>query len=651
MVARFHYDDAVFERLLQDRLRPDEQQDVTLHVEGCTTCQSKLEVLAEEGMCWEDVRNFLTDLEQPEPMQDCNPADFNSVWIGFLEPSERPDSLGRFGRYEILEVLGRGGTGIVMRGHDPSLDRQCAIKVLSPELAASAAARKRFSREAKSAAAVVHEHVVPIQTVDEEQGLPYLVMPVLEGRSLENRVRKNGPLDVKEILRIGRQIASGLAAAHAQGLIHRDVKPANILLNHGVERVVITDFGLARAADDASMTQSSTLVGTPQYMSPEQAKGESLDVRSDLFSLGSVLYFMATGHSPFRAETTMGILNRITSDTPRSLTDHNPEIQQWFDQIVRKLLAKCPEDRYASAADVKMLLSDWLAHLQDPARVPRPSEPKTNEGNGRLRIAKWIAAALGGFFFLWAGITVVLETGKGTLTIENHANDVAVRIKQGNKIYDQLTVQKGEKDIRLAAGKYVVEIEGEHDGISIENGNVMLTRGDQKLVRIIEDRHVGIQYTRYPYSGTRPSFHSDMIKIEGDWVEIPSKDRQPSDVPLRLRIQNGGYIIQWQGKVGSSQLTEILSGVVNFGSTSRDIEFLSSDGSYFFPKYQPPNGTIYNYRFSGTYKLDDEQLVIEFDRAEVPPKFLLESIPITILFKRSSESPATFITGKDNDLP
>ncbi len=484
MVARFHYEDAIFERLLQDKLRPQEQQDITRHIESCTECQSKLETLAENGVDWNELRDYLKPSETATSHGQSKNK--NSIWVGFLQPSDHPDSLGRFGRYEILEILGRGGTGIVMRGYDPSLDRQSAIKVLSPELAASAAARQRFSREAKSAAAVVHEHVVPIQTVDQEQGLPYLVMPVLEGRSLEDRIRNNGPLEVKEVLRIGRQIASGLAAAHHQGLVHRDVKPANILLHNGVERVVITDFGLARTVDDASMTQSGTLVGTPQYMSPEQARGESLDARSDLFSLGSVLYSMLVGHSPFRAETTMGVLNRITGDQPRRLTEQNPEIPLWLDQIIRRLLSKRPEDRYQTAAEVESLLGQWLAHLQDPTGTPRPSEPPPTETGGGSRRRKLILAVIGGFALLLAGIFVVLETNKGTLTIQSDADDIAVRITQGDQVARQLTVVQGNNQVRLAAGKYVVEIEGAHDGLTIENGQVTLTRGDQQLVRIVE---------------------------------------------------------------------------------------------------------------------------------------------------------------------
>ncbi len=154
-----------------------------------------------------------------------------------------------------------------------------------------------------------------------------------------------GPLSLKEILRIGLQIAAGLAAAHEQGLVHRDVKPANILLENGVERVKITDFGLARAVDDASLTQSGVVAGTPMYMSPEQAEGEPVDLRSDLFSLGSVLYALCTGRPPFRAPSTVAVLKRVCEETPRPIREINPDLPAWLEQLVTRLHAKNPADR------------------------------------------------------------------------------------------------------------------------------------------------------------------------------------------------------------------------------------------------------------------------------------------------------------------
>src|SRR5262249_54877775 len=231
------------------------------------------------------------------------------------------DALGRIGHYHVLAVNGRGGMGMVLKAFDKELQRVVAIKVMAPHLAATGMARKRFRREAQAAAAVRDEHVIDIHAVEEVNGLPYLVMEYVSGISLQDRLDQSGPLELKEILRIGMQTASGLAKAHAQGLIHRDIKPSNILLENGVQRVKITDFGLARAVDDASLTQSGVIAGTPQYMAPEQARGEAVDQRADLFSLGSVLYAMCTGRPPFRASSWMAVLKRVCDDTPRPVRE------------------------------------------------------------------------------------------------------------------------------------------------------------------------------------------------------------------------------------------------------------------------------------------------------------------------------------------
>src|SRR5262249_53781598 len=201
--------------------------------------------------------------------------------------------------------------------------------------------------------------------------VPYLVMEFIDGQNLEALLRGGGPLEVKEVLRIGIQVASGLAAAHKQGLVHRDIKPANILLENHVERVKLTDFGLARAADDASLTQSGLIAGTPLYMSPEQAAAEPLDHRSDLFSLGSVLYEMCTGRPAFRAPTTVAVIRRVCDEAPRPIREVNPDIPEPLCRVIERLHAKRPADRFQTAAGVAELLSRHLAQLQQPGIVPR----------------------------------------------------------------------------------------------------------------------------------------------------------------------------------------------------------------------------------------------------------------------------------------
>ena len=259
-----------------------------------------------------------------------------------LAPPSHPEMLGRLGRYEVERLIGVGGMGVVFKAFDTELNRPVAIKVLAPHLTGNGAARQRFAREARAAAAVVHEHAVAIHNVESDGVAPFLVMQFVAGESLQQPLDREGPLDICEILRIDLQTASGLAAAHAQGLVHRDVKPSNILLEQGIERALPTDFGLARANDDASLTHTGYHPGTPQYMSPEQARGETIDARSDLSSLGSVLYTMCTGRTPFRAETNYGILRRITDNEPRAIQETNPAVPEWLVALVARLHAKSP---------------------------------------------------------------------------------------------------------------------------------------------------------------------------------------------------------------------------------------------------------------------------------------------------------------------
>lgn len=294
--------------------------------------------------------------------------------LDFLTPCETPGRIGLLAQYEILGILGRGGMGVVLRGLDVKLNRVVAIKVLAPQLAANAMSRRLFLREAQAAAAVSHQHVVAIHAVDEFNGLPYFVMEYVFGSTLQEKIGSVGALELAQILRISTQIASGLAAAHAQGLVHRDIKPANILLENGIERVKITDFGLARSIDDVRITQPGVVYGTPLYMSPEQAQGERVDQRSDLFSLGSVMYAMTTGRPPFRGDTGLAVLKRVCDETPRPIQEIVPEVPDWLSAIIGKLLEKNPANRFSSAQEVAELLGRCLSELQQNGRVESPGE-------------------------------------------------------------------------------------------------------------------------------------------------------------------------------------------------------------------------------------------------------------------------------------
>ncbi|MFK8110926.1 MAG: serine/threonine-protein kinase [Rubripirellula sp.] len=391
------------EAFLQDKLDRSEEHALIQHLGQCNACRTLMEASAAEERTWDDASLYLEDQAFDSILlssagdgseydrQASESVQINSV-LGVLSPTDDPNMLGRLGTYEVSGVIGAGGMGVVLKGHDRSLDRTIAIKVLAPHLATSGAARKRFARESKAAAAVIHPNVIAIHGVSNDAALPYLVMPYIRGLSLQRRLDQQGPLEPAEILRIGHQVAGGLAAAHAQGLVHRDIKPANILLADGVERVAITDFGLARAVDDATMTRSGVIAGTPQYMSPEQAKGEAIDARSDLFSLGSMMYAMCTGHPPFRAETSFGVLRRITDDEPRDIRESNPNIPAWLCRLIGMLLQKNSDARFQNAGEVERILHACMAHLEQPSTQPLPdllceTPPKYP------RLGKWLACA------------------------------------------------------------------------------------------------------------------------------------------------------------------------------------------------------------------------------------------------------------------
>lgn len=381
------------------------------HVTDCPACQAQLEALA-GGSGWLEarVKTHAARRATPELLEKAILAlEAESGSIGlrvgsssppkldFLQPTEQPGALGKFGPYDVMAHVASGGMGIVLKARDPRLDRVVALKILPPALLANPLARARFVREARAAAAVVHEHVVPIYAVDECGGLPYIVMQFVQGQPLSDRIRATGSLRLEEILRIGSQTAAGLAAAHAQGLIHRDVKPGNVLLENSVERVKLTDFGLARAVDDASLTRAGELAGTPEFMAPEQAGGLAVDHRTDLFSLGSVLYAMATGSSPFPGDTLFAVIRKVCETQPTPVHEINSAMPRWLSGIIARLMAKAPTERFQTAQEVGELLERYLARVQrgELGELPGNARPSSPTFRVRKRAAFGAAAVLG----------------------------------------------------------------------------------------------------------------------------------------------------------------------------------------------------------------------------------------------------------------
>jgi serine/threonine protein kinase len=357
-----------YRRFLAGQLVDREARSLREHLGTCMKCRTLFENLETETGTPPADKADQGDTAPVDPgtiaqtPEDGTIGDEATLDLSFLHPSKQQQSLGRIGEYEVLSVLGEGGMGIVFKGFDESLRRFVAIKVLAPHLASSQKARLRFIREARAAAGINHPNVVTIHAVNNKGELPFLVMEYIAGSSLRHRIRVGPDLEPGEVFRIAAQIAKGLAAAHEHGVIHRDIKPANIMLEDGVERVKITDFGLAVAAMNVSgITSQGQLVGTPAYMSPEQINAQPVDSRSDLFSLGCVMYAMVAGHSPFQGTHTLEVIRKVCDHDPPPLHELEPTIPRTLSDLVAWLLEKKPEDRPQSSTEFAALLTQHLA--------------------------------------------------------------------------------------------------------------------------------------------------------------------------------------------------------------------------------------------------------------------------------------------------
>lgn len=526
----------------------------------------------------------------------------------YLAPSQQPESLGKLGHYEVIQILGQGGFGIVLKAFDEKLHRNVAIKVMSPQMAATSPPRKRFLREARVAAAIRHENIVQVYSV-EEQPLPYLVMEFIAGQNLQQKLDSTGPLSSLEVLHLSRQVAAGLAAAHASGLIHRDVKPGNILIEDGEERKVkITDFGLARAADDVSMTRSGLVSGTPMYMAPEQALDQPLDHRTDLFSLGSVIYQMACGRPPFRATSTVAVLRRVAEDTPRPLQEILPEIPDWLVAIVAKLHAKDPDERFQTAGEVLELLKRCQVELQQggavtaanfllpltPKRTPavrfssrEPDERTVREQvrpfrSLQLIVLGFVCAFLSGLLFTEAlgltHFTPLVPTGSGVGT-HGDSNPDGSHHREG--------VTPGDSPKATFDSPPVVSSTGAAGQKEQLRG--MVGRG------YASDRDVGMFFTYYPgYKLTREEIHElqdiltrkgrlefvgilalsadaevafhhvggssnrgvHYLYVDDEEVHTVGDDRVKDDT-LKIKLKEGKHSLRWKltgGELGDAQL-------------------------------------------------------------------------------------------------
>ncbi|MCI0568670.1 MAG: serine/threonine protein kinase, partial [Acidobacteria bacterium] len=282
----------------------------------------------------------------------------------------------KLGRFEIIREIGKGAMGVVFLAHDPRIDRKIAIKMItipsgiSPQEARET--RHRFVREAQAAGKLTHPNIITIYDVVEEADRSYIAMEYIQGDTLEAHTKPGSLLSLEKVLGIISQACSALDYAHQNKVIHRDIKPANLMLLNG-ERLKITDFGLAKSPD-ANLTQDGVLIGTPNYMSPEQISGKPMDGRSDFFSLGVVLYELTTGERPFGGDTISTIIYRILYEEPRPPRILNEKLPPAFDQILRRALAKDPAERFQTGAQFADALSNYSStHLKRPVAPGAPT--------------------------------------------------------------------------------------------------------------------------------------------------------------------------------------------------------------------------------------------------------------------------------------
>ena len=574
------------DQFLRQQLNKKQHEQFENHLETCRDCRQQLEAATASADVWRGVReslgssdfgpDFLDDggvLSDSHLSSSLSNDDRTGLEISrnsvmrWLAPSDNDRMLGRIGGYEVVGIIGTSSMAVVLKAFDQALNRNVAIKLLAPWLHTNGAARKRFSREAQAAAAVVHENVIEIHCVSAANDLPYLVMPFVSGPSLQRRLNEQGSLQVAEVLRIGMQAAYGLAAAHSQGLVHRDVKPSNILLADGTERVKLTDFGLARAADDASLTRSGIIAGTPQYMSPEQVRGQNVDQRSDLFSLGSVLYAMCTGRPPFRAETSYGVMRQVTDRTPRSVREVNSNIPEWLCGIISRLMAKQPDARFESASAVATVLEQCLAHVHQPTVVNLPDEVKTKSRSGshlRSRLMAVVACLLAGLSF--AGVLVWMNQGADqsanrtktspdsresaavSTTNSSPINNVAIQTDMYERIHNFANLTTGNR------GKIAISPDGKT--FALANGNPTMTMLDSNRVDL-----KGWQATLQIFDCETGEEIRSISLLSNDESEVVNGDNPVRYIQVEaVKYSPDGRTIAVGTNVGQVKLFELNSG-------------------------------------------------------------------------------------------
>ena len=517
-------DHKVLVDFLQGKLVPPDLEHCESHLEDCDACQETLsginpsdtlsEVVAKAMVPQlpatddaEIVQSLMRRLGKPPGLATTRSNISSQELLRdraaevLLHVSPDPDddeSLGLLAGFRLRELLGSGGTGVVFRAYDIALDREIALKVLRPSL--GDLARERFVAEARAAASIDHENVVAIYQVGEQERLAWIAMKWVPGETLESRLVREGSLAEDEVRQLSIQIAKGLSEAHRQQLVHRDIKPANVWIGDADGKILILDFGLVRITDsDPALTATGMLAGTPNFMSPEQAKGQELDARSDLFSLGCVMYQMITGTLPFGSHTILATLQAIQTQQPEPPFLFAEDCSEELSDLTMALLEKQPANRVDSAESLVHCLEttrgDWPANIKRCVAAKRESETSqqdtkaTRTQNGRFGAGTFLGAALLGLFgfglYWFAPHIIRIATNQGELVIKTEDEDVKVTVlENGEKVRVLDTSSGAAFDIR--SGEFQIAAMGKNKNIEFDviPNRLTMRRGDRVVVTV-----------------------------------------------------------------------------------------------------------------------------------------------------------------------
>lgn len=464
-------------------------------------------------------------------------------WEAVFQPVEDPALLGRLGGYEILEPIAEGGMGVVFLARDPELERLVAVKMLSPELAEVGPARKRFLREAKAAAALEHENILPVYGVHDE-GVPYIAMRYAEGGTLQDRMDSGHVFTREELFTIARGVSLALAAAHEKGIIHRDIKPANILFSRDGDQIWVCDFGIARSSEDPDLTFAGSIAGTPKYMAPEQAAGGEIDSRSDLFSLGSVLYRCATGRPVYDGETTTEVLSSASGHDNVSLRyegSASSGLPRWFRDLIHALLERDPSRRPVSASAV----ADAVVKEEF---FPGPRRLSWRDPVLR-RAAGAVALVLAGLFLMFSSpgtraINQALAAWNGSpaFSIEGrlgiHANlaDAITAAHDGEKILCPVGLVPLEMNLEIPPGKSIGIVCADPGGRS----ELVFPEMDRPMIR--SGKSLDLRRIDLRWSASQEG--ADLAAIETADGGVVSMEQCELFAPL-------GTAVRWKGNPGT----------------------------------------------------------------------------------------------------